>query len=291
MIRMTRRRFVTIAAAAAALPARAAEPAVWTGRALGAGARIVLLGAEPNQARHLFAKVEAEIDRIELHFSLYRDSALTRLNRDGRLNHPAPEIADMFALADRVHSATGGVFDPTIQPLWQAIAMDGDISAAREHIGWNRVFHSSEEFRLDPGMALTFNGIAQGHAADRVADLLRRNGFTDVLVDMGEVMALGRNNARDWQAAVATPEGRELIRVNLSDRALATSSPMGTRIGAGAPHILHPAGKPPLWSTISVSAKNAAIADALSTAFCLMDMPAIGFALDRFPEATLEAIG
>ena len=291
MIRMTRRRFVTIAAVAAATPARAAEPAIWNGRALGADARIVLIGADPQQARHLFAKVEAEIAHVDSHFSLHRDSALTRLNRNGRLPHPAPEIAALFALAGEVHAATGGVFDPTIQPLWQAIATGGDIGAAQGHVGWHRVRISRDDIQLDPGMALTFNGIAQGHAADRVANLLRREGFADVLVDMGEVMALGRNDTRDWQAAVATPEGRELIRVGLSDRALATSSPMGTRIGTGAPHILHPIGKPPLWSTVSVSADNAATADALSTAFCLMDMPAIEAALARFSDARVEVIG
>ena len=69
MIRMTRRRFVTIAAVAAAMPARAAEPAIWNGRALGADARIVLIGADPQQARHLFAKVEAEIAHVDSAFS------------------------------------------------------------------------------------------------------------------------------------------------------------------------------------------------------------------------------
>lgn len=291
MTTLTRRRFVTIAAAAAALPARAAEPVIWTGRALGADSRIVLIGADPHRTRRLFAKVEAELARIESHFSLHQDSALMRLNRDGRLSHPAPEIAGLFALATEMHRATAGAFDPTIQPLWQAVASGADVDAARALVGWHRVRITRADIRLDPGMALTFNGIAQGHAADRVADILRREGFTDVLVDIGEVMALGRNHAHDWQAAVATPEGRELIRLGLSDRALATSSPMGTRIGTGTAHILHPTGQPPLWSTIAVSAERATTADALSTAFCLMDTSAIRTALTFFPDARVEVIG
>lgn len=288
---MNRRRFLTISAAAMAVPAKAAEPAIWTGRALGADARIVLLGADPHRTTRLFAKVRAELARVESHFSLHQDSALTRLNRDGRLSHPAPEFAGLFALANEMHSATAGAFDPTIQPLWQAVASGADVEAARALVGWHRVRITRDDIRIDPGMALTFNGIAQGHAADRVADLLRREGFTDVLVDMGEVMALGRNHARDWQAAVATPEGRELIRLGLSDRALATSSPMGTRIGTGTAHILHPTGQPPHWSTVAVSADRAATADALSTAFCLMDETAIETALSCFPDARVEVIG
>jgi thiamine biosynthesis lipoprotein len=56
----------------------------------------------------------------------------------------------------------------------------------------------------------------------------------------------------------------------------------------GQPHILGPQGQAPVWQTVSVSAPEAAIADALSTAFCLMDRVAIDKALARFPDARLE---
>lgn len=288
---MNRRRFLTIAAAAPlAWPARAATPAVWSGRAMGAAARIVLHGAEAHRARRVFARVEAALLRVESHFSLHTESALTRLNRDGRLTHPAPEVLALFDLASRVHAATGGVFDPSIQPLWLATATGGNVEAARALVGWTRLRVGRDEIALAPGQALTFNGIAQGAAADRIAALLRAEGFGNVLIDMGEVMALGRNGNRIWQAAIAAADGAELARVGLTDRALATSSPAGTRIGGGAPHILHPSGQPPLWSTVAVSAPDAATADALSTAFCLMTREEINAALAAFPAARVEAL-
>lgn len=288
---MHRRRFLAVTAAAPlAWPAGAATPATWSGRAMGAAARVVLHGAEPYQARRVFARIEAVLSRVETHFSLHRNSALTRLNRDGRLAYPAPDVLALFALAARVHRATGGVFDPSIQPLWLATATGGDVEAARRLTGWRHVRFDAEEVALAPGQALTFNGIAQGAAADRVADLLRAEGFRDVLIDMGEVMALGRNDGRGWQAAVAAPDGRELARVALADRALATSSPMGTRIGRNAPHILHPDGRPAIWNTVSVTAPEAATADALSTAFCLMTKAEIARALEHFEDAKIAAI-
>jgi len=115
-------------------------------------------------------------------------------------------------------------------------------------------------------------------------------GFGDVLIDIGEVMALGRNGDRAWQAAIAAPDGAELARIGLSDRALATSSPAGTRIGGGAPHILHPTGLPPRWTTVAVSAPDAATADALSTAFCLMGRDEIAGAIAAFPTARVEEL-
>jgi thiamine biosynthesis lipoprotein len=141
-------------------------------------------------------------------------------------------------------------------------------------------------------MALTFNGIAQGYAADALAALLRAEGFGDVLIDAGEVQALGyREDGGSWRAAIAAPDGRILRRLELSDRALATSSPTGTRIGAGQAHIMHPSGRIPLWETVSVSAGSAAVADALSTAFCLMTRDEIAVALAEFPDAQVEFLG
>ena len=119
-----------------------------------------------------------------------------------------------------------GAFDPTVQPLWLATATGGDTVAASGLVGWNRVRRSVSEIRLEPRMQLTFNGIAQGHAADRVAALMRDEGFTDVLIDMGEIAALGQRPAGGgWTVGIAKPDGTITGHATLSDRALATSSP------------------------------------------------------------------
>ena len=56
---------------------------------------------------------------------------------------------------------------------------------------------AEDEIRLArPGMALTLNGLAQGFAADRLAEVAARHGLTDVLIDTGEARALGRPAGR-----------------------------------------------------------------------------------------------
>ncbi|MFO1203079.1 MAG: FAD:protein FMN transferase [Tabrizicola sp.] len=284
---MNRRRFLTLTAATLApLPGDAGTVTEWQGRGLGTALSLRLIGADPHHARQTFARVEAEITRIEALASLHRDSALTRLNRDGHLAWPSPDLLDLLTLAGQVHTATEGAFDPTVQPLWLALATGSDLQKARALIGWDRVRLSEQDVTLAPGQALTLNGIAQGWAADRIADLLRARGFTDALVDMGEIAALGET---PWPARIAGPDGRVLADTILANRALATSSPRGTLVN-GQPHILGPQGQPPLWQTVSVSALKAAVADALSTAFCLMDRPAITRALAAFPGARLEVL-
>ena len=286
---MNRRRFLTLTAAALApLPGHAASLTRWEGTGLGAALTLHLVGADPHQARLTFARVGAEIARIESLASLHRDSALTRLNRDGHLAWPSPDLLDLLTLAGRVHAATEGAFDPTVQPLWQALAKGTDTAKARALIGWNRIRLSPEEIRLGPGQALTLNGIAQGWAADRIAALLRRQGFTKALVDMGEIAALGQADG-GWSAVITGPDGTPLAETRLVNRALATSSPRGTLVN-GQPHILGPEGQVPLWQTVSVSAPSAALADALSTAFCLMEREGIIHALRAFPGAGLEAL-
>ena len=158
--------------------------------------------------------------------------------------------------------------------------------------GWARVKFDSGEIRLAPGMALTLNGIAQGFVADKVADLLRAEGLNRILIDTGELSALGpQPDGTPWPVTLDAGAGT----LALADRALATSAPLGTVFDAAGTvgHILHPAtGRPApaLWQIVSISAPSAALADALSTAGCLMtSRAAIVAAVSAFPSARLEA--
>ncbi|MDF1718843.1 MAG: FAD:protein FMN transferase [Antarcticimicrobium sp.] len=295
MTPFSRRRFLTIAAACAALPAGATPvTARWQGRAMGAGVSMQLAGLSEEEAAPIFAEVERELIRLEAIFSLYRtDSEIARLNRDGVLAAPSPELLQVLSLSDTLYHATGGAFDPTVQPLWLALATGKEIEAARARIGWTGLRFDAAAVRFDtPGMAITLNGIAQGAVTDRIAALLRARGLRDVLIDMGEIAASGRRaDGAPWSVGIADPAGRIVRRMTLSDRALATSAPQGTLLNAttGQGHILNPAGGAPSRALVSVSAPTAAVADGLSTALCLLP-PARGTdALAHFPHARLEA--
>ena len=299
---LTRRRFLTLSAVAAlplSFPARAAQITQWHGAALGAEAAIYL---DHPDADAIIARAVAEIDRLESVFSLYRaESALSQLNAAGRLDAPPFELLECLALCARVHTATAGLFDPTVQPLWQLYATSfaaggaptsDQITAVLPRIGLPRVTYDSDAVLLPDGMGLTLNGVAQGFIADKVAELLTAEGLTDILINTGEFRALGRMpGARGWPVKLVS--GGE---VSLAARALATSSPLGTVFDAEGKvgHILHPGtGLPaaPLWTSISVSAPSSAVADALSTAACLMpDRLSILAALSHFSDARIEAL-
>lgn len=300
---LTRRRLIAISAVMAALPATTARARTgaarhWTGQALGARASIRL--AHP-EADAITAHVMAEIDRLENILSLYRPhSALSRLNRDGHLAAPPFELLECLSLAGAVQRASGGRFDPTVQPLWalwaESAARGGRpdaqaIDEARHKTGWHKVKLAAAAITMQPGMALTLNGIGQGYVADRVAVLLEAEGLTDILIDTGELRAIGgRPEGGEWPVRLKTGE-----HLALRQRALATSAPLGTTFDqAGRDgHILDPATgmpAPATWRAVSVSAPAAAIADALATAACLLpDTAAVLAMIKNFEGARLEA--
>lgn len=296
---VARRRFLSIMAGAGALAAGAAPARAltrWRGVAMGAGATIAL--DHPDAAR-LIALALAEIDRLEDVFSLHRAaSALSRLNRDGALDAPPPELTELLGLCADLHRATGGAFDPTVQPLWALHARSyaggaapgaDAVAQARRLVGFENVRIAAGRVAFArPGMALTLNGVAQGFVADRIAALLAAEGLTDALIDTGETRALGaRPDGAPWRVGFADAPGERPLALRAS--ALATSAPLGTCFDAQgrAGHILDPRTGAPggLWRSVSVTAPRAAVADALSTAFCLMDAAAIDATLAARPGA------
>ncbi|MBT8169283.1 FAD:protein FMN transferase [Falsiruegeria litorea] len=298
MTTLSRRRFLTISASTLAVPAFAMDAPIasWSGTAMGASASMQLQGVTPEVAAPIFAGVEQELGRLENIFSLYRpDSELSRLNQTGHLKNPAPELLEVLSLCDALHHSSGGAFDPSIQPYWQALARrapEPELVQARGLIGWENVRFDPRSVRFEkgPGMALTLNGVAQGAVTDRIAALLRAQGLQDVMVNMGEISARGnRRGAGGWTAGIATPEGRVVHRVTLQDRAIATSSPRGMMINPdlGVGHILDALGQAPQRGLVSVTAPTAALADGLSTALCLLDDQAAELALRAHPTAEL----
>ena len=294
MTLLSRRRFLTISAASVALPVQAetTPTAKWRGSALGAPASMQFVGLTEKQARPLFAAVEAEVTRLEDIFSLYRpDSQLSRLNRFGSLSNPAPELLDLFSLCTSLYESSGGAFDPTIQPLWLALASGEGTASARNSIGWHKVRFDSEAVHLPyPGQsAVTLNGIAQGAITDRIASLLKTQGLTDVLIDMGEVTAIGRrHDGQKWQVGLIGPGNRVTKRILLQDRAVATSDSSSLMLTDTHGHIFSPNGQSQNRRILSVSANSAALADGLSTALCALSDRTPPDVLNRFPEAQLE---
>lgn len=281
--RSTRRRVLRIFAAAAmagaAWPARALDDYEWRGIAMGADACIRFSGVDPATARAAAGLAVAEIERLERALSLFRDdSEIRRLNRDGVLVMPGVDFRNALQLALAVAKVSGGLFDPTVQALWEThidwfarspaagLPPAHLVAQARTKVGWRHIVCAADAIRLGEGQRLTLNGLGQGYVTDRVADLLRLQGLKHVLVDLGEQRALGpRDDAGPW--LIGRPGASP---IGLVSGALATSEGAGFVFGASgaAHHLFDPRSgrSAALWRRLSVHHRSAALADALSTA-------------------------
>lgn len=292
---MTRRRFISVLAVAGAVSLlhrglRAAEPQTftWEGVALGAQARLTLQHTDTAYAKAAIAACVSEVARLETVFSLYQvDSALSRLNRWGRIDDAPAELRELLSEALRLSRLSQGAFDPTIQPLWRLYAdhfadpgastegpSENAIANALRLVNWRQVeIDGASVYFGKPHMALTLNGIAQGYITDRVGMLLREQGFEHVLVNMGEGLALGPKwDGRTWTIGIANPQEPSVILTELSlDKgAVSTSGGYGYQFDRAGrfTHILDPKTGDPArrWGSVTVVADSATLADGLSTA-------------------------
>lgn len=305
--RPTRRRAITILAAATAGalvggPARSSTDYEWSGVAMGADATILFNGIHRNAARAAIELVEAEIDRLEGALSLFRrDSELCRLNRDRDLQSPGADLRRALTLAVDMAAASGGLFDPTVQALWEAYvdwftaAPDAGtppeelIARARMAVDWRGVRIEADAIGLGQGQRVTLNGLGQGYVTDRIAELLAGRGLKHVLVDLGEQRAVEpRLDGNAWQIARA-----DQAPIALRRGAIATSEGAGCVLGAGgaAHHLFDPrSGRSAVhWKALTVHHRSAAVADALSTTFYIASADEIASLLPGFPGTVVWA--
>jgi thiamine biosynthesis lipoprotein len=242
---------------------------------------------DSGDARHLEAARAAldEVDAIADTLTWFRDtSEVSRVNRDA-VTGPArlsPGLFALLSLCRELSSATGGAFDPASTALsrcWGFLdrrpRLPGDeaIAAARARSGMDKIalddMGRTVRFTA-PGVELNFGAVGKGWALDRIVASLRVRGVSRALLTAGGSSHRGWGG-ESWELALR-PGGEELGLLRLRDAALATSASGeqhfeadGRRFG----HVLDPRTGWPAEGvrSASVVTSEAAVADALSTAF------------------------
>jgi thiamine biosynthesis lipoprotein len=238
-------------------------------------------------ARHVDAARTAldEVDAIEDALTWFRDtSEVSRINRAAATGPVAvgPSLFALLSLCRELHAATGGAFDPASTALsrcWGFLERrprlpgDEEIAEARRRSGMDKVAADSlgrtVRFAV-PGVEINFGAVGKGWALDRVAATLRVRGVFRAL------LTAGGSSHRGWGGEawplLLRPGGEDLGLLRLKDAALGTSAAGEQHLIAGGRrygHVLDPRTGWPAEGvrSSSVVASEAAVADALSTAF------------------------
>lgn len=250
--------------------------------------------------RELHDSVRATMRAVELSVSPFEPASRICAVNAGRTDTLDATLAQLVEASQQVWRLSGGAFDPTVLPvvdLWgfgpagrTAEPTQQQIDSALATVGIDRcrLLPGRRLVRPSEGTRLDFSAIAKGMGVDAVAAMLRRNGATDYMVEIGGEVALGGQSPRGgmWRIQIDAPmaddptgAAHERLRVvSLPGGAcVATSGNYrnyrvradGTRAG----HIISPrTGRPAEAEALAatVVAPSCMTADALATAAMAM---------------------
>ncbi|PMC18697.1 Thiamine biosynthesis lipoprotein ApbE precursor [Oligella urethralis] len=284
----------------------------WRGIALGADAQLKIYHEDKHEARHLLQAILKEVQRQERLFSLYRDdSVISHLNNEGEVSGFSHDFYWLMSLADEHVRLTHGVFDPTVQILWETYRdylienpqaspeeLKARMTEVRHLLGWDGIQLTPNRIRLaKPGQRITLNGIAQGFITDRVTDLMQQRGVDHALINMGEIRGLLPLGKAPWSLGIADPlDASQILKtLELGNQAMATSSSRGTYLSyeKSINHIFDPATSQSdeRYLSVTVIAPTATQADALATAFSIMPIESIKNTLKQISKVSVWILG
>ena len=166
----------------------------------------------------LKADIEAELRRFDGSLSPFNDtSVITRVNRGEEVAADSL-FRNVFRRSMQISAETDGAFDITVAPLVNAWGFgfrkgqfpdSAAVDSLRRLVGYTKVSLTAEGrvVKANPRMMLDCSAVAKGYAVDIVAQLLRRRGVENFMVDIGgEVVTGGRNPQGGlWRIGVNKP--------------------------------------------------------------------------------------
>ena len=212
--------------------------------------------ADPAVLETATARTQRTFAHEEQRFSRFRaDSELSRVNASaGEWTSVSAGFARLTGFALEAAWRTGGRFDPTVLPAMIAAGYDRDFDEVLA--GAKGALHpvqpcgrftelelEADRLRMPRGVALDFGGVAKGWTVDLAAEAALSAGLPWVIVNAGGDLRLdGDVPSMGVEVGVEDPQDRaiELLRVSISEGALATSSTLVRSWGSGLHHLIDP---------------------------------------------------
>lgn len=252
--------------------------------------------ADETYAAQAAQAVFQEINRLEDDLSRFRSTS--DIYRLGQLKAGESILLGMAAwdclsLAKAMHQETGGAFDITIGPLMELfVTSEGEprqvskdvLDQARQIIGSHRFDLEEDTMRATvhaTGMIFDLGAMGKGYALDQAADVLQDWKITNFVLNAGDstILANGAPAGRDtWSITL----GGGARRLPLTNRAVS-----GSGFAVKGAHIMNPRQFTPVpikARRTYALAPTAALSDALSTAFMVMEPAEITALCTRYPD-------
>lgn len=218
-----------------------------------------------------------------------KDSEISQINENAGIR-PVKVSADTFyVIQQAVHfsDVEKGYFDITVGPivkLWNIgtdkarIPSPEEIKAKLPLVNYKDIILDEKNRTImlkNKGMSIDLGGIAKGYAADKVAQVLKKEGVKHAIINLGgDVIAIGTKPAGgNWRIGIQTPfkpRGEYLGIIEVSNKAVVTSGVYERyfeKDGKLYHHILNPFTGYPADShlySVTIIAETSIAGDALS---------------------------
>lgn len=253
--------------------------------------------------------IDKELDNFNNSLSMFNPNSIISLSNKNEDVTVDSLFTNVFQKAMSISEATDGCFDITVAPLvnaWgfgfsESITPDkAKIDSILKFIGWQKVqLKDNKVVKQDPRIMLDCSAIAKGYSVDVIANLLRRKGVKNFMVDIGgEVVVSGVNaSGNNWRIGVSKPDDDPLSRNNnlqtildITDLGIATSGNYRNfyyKDGMKYAHTIDPKTGYPVQDRIlsaTVIAQDCMTADAYATAFMVMGLERAKEMTEQHPE-------
>ena len=252
-----------------------------------------------NENNLLQKEIKEELDKINNEMSVFEiNSEISEINRApaGQWINLSPQMQTLLKKSYEIYRMSSGAFDPTtgkLVDLWgfgttgsiQKIPDEEEIKKVLATTGFSKIKFSGDYSRLkkdNDDIIINLSAIAKGYGVDAIADLLKKHGYNNFVVEIGgEVSASGKKSGKidGWNIGVALPlqdSSENAFVIPLKNYAVATSGDYRNFFyidGQKYSHTIDPTtGRPVQNNLVSVTVfhKSCMTADGLATAIMSM---------------------
>lgn len=178
---------------------------------------------------------------VDASLSVFNDSSLVARVNAAKAVKVDRHFIKVYEETLRINRLSDGMFDPTLSPAitaWgfgkghHATSDTLRLDSLRQIVGLHHTsLRGDTLFKDNPAVCFNFSALAKGYGCDLVAEMLRRNGVENFLVEIGgEIVASGVNEkGRPWRIAIDRPEwglvpgGDPIEIINITGKGMATS--------------------------------------------------------------------
>ena len=239
-----------------------------------------LLSDAINRIHELESKLSVTIDGSEVH----------AVNTTGT-GELSDDTTILLTSALELCASTGGALDISIYPVVSAwgfttgeyrIPETAELETLLNHVNHNAIVLEESVVSVPNGMQIDLGSVAKGYTGDIISALLKENGVTSALLNLGgNIQAIGsKPDGSAWRVAVQHPTEAEYLGVlSISDEAAITSGGYERYFigedGQTYWHIIDPTTGAPVDSgliSVTIVGKSGLVCDGLSTALFVMGL-------------------